>query len=133
MIKRKRRKRIKYKNEKLVGSFLVKNNIRFDKICIQANNRKYYPDYYISQINLIVEYNGAQHYKPVRFGNIPLEQAKENFEKQKIRDEQLRIFCNKNNIKLLEIDGRKYKGKLLSIFLANYFNNLILMIQNNLS
>ena len=38
-----------------------------------------------------------------------------NFEKQRQRDEYLRIYCRNNGIKLLEINGVEYKSyKLLN-------------------
>jgi predicted nucleic acid-binding Zn-ribbon protein len=59
-------------------------------------------DFYIKSINTIIEYNGIQHYEPVKhFGGI------EKFYRQKRIDEFVRSYCLRNNIKLLEVDGRK--------------------------
>lgn len=65
-----------------------------------------YPDFYleINKNKIIIEYNGEQHYKPVRFfGAITHEEAERDFDNQKIRDQNLRDYCNKNEIFLLEI------------------------------
>lgn len=109
------------KNEKLISKLLNNSNVIYKKITLKFNNRKCYPDFYLPKYNLIIEYNGDQHYKPIRFGNISKEEAIKQFEKQKIRDENLRIYCKENSTNLLEIDGRKY----VSIQLEKYINYLI--------
>jgi hypothetical protein len=67
------------------------------------NGRKYFVDFYFPYNNLIVEYNGKQHYEPVCFGGISKCNAIKRFEQQKVRDNELRIYCNNNDIKLIEI------------------------------
>ncbi len=115
----------KYKDETIVKDWLKSNEFIIEEVVIRANGRLYFPDFYISSKNIIIEYNGAQHYYPVRFGNMSIDIASLNFEKQKIRDEQMRQYCAKNNINLLEIDGRQYTGHKLVSFLENYFNNIV--------
>jgi hypothetical protein len=109
------------KNEKLVGKFLVNNNIEFIwhyKILISS--QKLFVDFYIESLNLIVEYNGLQHYQPVKFGSMTDEQVQVAFIKQKKRDKSLRKYCKQNDISLLEIDGRVYHGQNL----IKYLNTL---------
>jgi rubrerythrin len=53
--------------------------------------------------NIIIEYNGEQHYNLVRFGGISIDRAKNNLERQQNRDAKLREYCKQNNYKLLEI------------------------------
>lgn len=112
------------KNESIVREFLKTNNINTETIRIPVNILKQNarPDFYIPSMNLILEYNGEQHYKPVQFGGTSIENAKMNFEKQKVRDSQLREYCKNNNINLLEIDGRKYTNWKLIDYLYDYFN-----------
>jgi very-short-patch-repair endonuclease len=122
------------RNEKLVGKFLETHNISYEHIMIKANDRKYFPDFFIPSLNLIVEYNGIQHYRPIIFGKASATQqdsrvigqqlAEVNFAKQQIRDSELREYCAVNNINLLEIDGRKYKGDKLKEFLCEYFGEI---------
>lgn len=112
----------KFKNEKIVGDWLNKTNIKWNKICIKINGKRYYPDYFISLLNTVIEYNGDQHYRPVCFKGMSEEIAKNNFHKQLVRDEIMREYCKTNGLILLEIDGRKYKNKRLESFLHNYFN-----------
>src|SRR6266705_1796739 len=68
----------KGKNEKIVGNFLLDNNIHFEKIRIKLPISKDYalPDFYIPSMNLIIEYNGVQHYKITKFGGQTVEDAK---------------------------------------------------------
>lgn len=56
-------------------------------------------DFYLPDINLIIEMNGEQHYQPVEHFN-----TKDwTFEDQQIRDETLRAYCKTHKISLLEI------------------------------
>jgi len=111
-------------NESLIYNILIKNNIQFEyHKNIRYINKlfpKYFADFYFSHINTIVEYNGRQHYMPVCFGNISREQAILNLEKQKKRDIQLEQICKDNNIRLIWIDGRYYKGSKLENYLIDY-------------
>jgi predicted nucleic acid-binding Zn-ribbon protein len=113
----------KQKNEKLVAWFLDHHKIQYHKIKLEINGKKIFPDFYISDLNLIIEYNGIQHYQPISFGkcanNDPI--VIDNFVKQQQRDEYLRIYCKNNGIKLLEINGIEYKGLKLLDFLKKYF------------
>lgn len=111
------------KNEKEILQILIDNKCNFvyqqklQKINYLLPNFKV--DFYFPKINLIIEYNGLQHYKLVRFGGISEELAEINFIKQKNRDKILRETCIINNFNLLEIDGRKYFGPKLKKYLLN--------------
>jgi hypothetical protein len=88
---------------------LIKENIKYTyfephkKIVLE--HRKIIPDFYLEMRDkkIFIEYNGRQHYMPVTFNGRSEEAAKMCFEKQKIRDEQLREYCKENNFILLEI------------------------------
>lgn len=105
------------KNEKTVGQTLDLLGIKYLRPVINLNNRKYYPDFYIPSRNLMIEYNGIQHYQPTRFGSASSLDAERNFKKQQKRDDELRQYCAHQKIYLLEIDGRQYKGEHLRNFL----------------
>ena len=68
---------------------------------------------------IIIEYNGEQHYQPVKFGGISQERAEENFEKQKEHDNIKREFCKENDYNLLEIHYKDYGNinKIVSEYL----------------
>lgn len=121
----------KNKNEGIVWQFLTDNNIDFMyqyNVKLPINKRQSKIDFYIISLNLFIEYNGDQHYEPVTFGGSNLELAKKAFKKRQIRDHQLRDYCKTNNINLLEIDGRTFKGKKLEKYLYTYFFNILSMI-----
>jgi hypothetical protein len=109
------------KNERKIFNFLNDYSIKYEKIIIKNNKNKYYPDFYISELNLIIEYQGLQHYQPVRFGGRTIEAAEKAFIKQKERDEFIRKYCKINKINLLEIDGRIYTNNQLDDLLKWYF------------
>jgi hypothetical protein len=100
-------------NEKLVGEILREYGIIFERHprieCLREGQLyRMYPDFYISSLNVYIEYNGPQHYQPVRFGNIDWEQAEAKFIAQQTRDCLFQNYCDDNNIRLIWIDGRKY-------------------------
>lgn len=93
-----------FKTEKKVKHLLEKYNITFEHHKIfKFNDRKYYVDFYIPDKNLIIEYNGIQHYKPTTFGGITAQEANLNFIKQQQRDKELREYCKEHKISLFEI------------------------------
>ena len=90
--------------EKRIRLYLGNHKILFVRqhaITYQGNN--YRSDFYIPSKKLIIEYNGEQHYKPVkRFGGAKA------FHRQQKRDKNVRDYCKENNIKLLEISYLQY-------------------------
>jgi hypothetical protein len=112
-------------NETLIYNLLLNNNIYFKHNYDIRNINKGYDyrkvDFYIPDFNLIIEYNGEQHYQPVRFGNISQLEAEQQFDRQKQRDLYVNSICKLNNIKLIDIDGRIYKYNKL----INHISELI--------
>jgi hypothetical protein len=123
------------KNEKLTGIYL--KEILNQPI---AHNERYYykktknkAKYYfkidfatkIKNITYFIEYNGRQHYQPVRFNGMTKHNAAKKFKKQQLRDNKLRRYCKDNNIHLIEIDGRKYKEEKIKDYLISYFSNIL--------
>lgn len=90
------------------------------------NGRRYYPDFYlkIKDKQVIIEYNGAQHYKPVRFVGMNEKDPFLTFKKQKIRDKQLRDYCKINDILLLEIPYYWKHDKVIEE-LKSFIKNII--------
>lgn len=90
------------KGEAEVIKYLKKRNIKFKKEykirCNTEFQKNVYIDFYIPSMNTFIEYNGAQHYKPVElFG------GEAQFKRQVLRDNWVREYCKKKNIKLIEI------------------------------
>ena len=113
----------KHKNEKIISKTLKEHNIKFElhkdirKINI-LEKRRCGVDFYISDQNLIIEYNGGQHYFPVTWGVLSKERAEINFAKQQERDVYIKNFCQDSNIQLLVIDGRIYKNNILQEYIS---------------
>ena len=82
----------KYLNEKNIES---EQQYTFEGLEMK---RKLKCDFYLPSYNLIIEYNGIQHYEPrEQFG------GEKGFKRVQISDKLKREFCLKNNIRLLEI------------------------------
>jgi hypothetical protein len=124
-----------FKNEKLVGNLLEIYNISFRRhVNVMPNitnkRRGIFIDFYLSDINIIIEYNGAQHYQPVCFGGMNDDKAEKQFYSQQERDRKLQKYCNDNNITLIWIDGRKYRGQKLEKYIRE---NIIPLLQTKLT
>lgn len=91
----------KYIGESLVYQFLKNNNVTFVtqhkfKDCVDKKELVF--DFYLPELNMCIEYNGKQHYMPIKFfGGEP------RYQKQLLHDEIKREYCKNNNITLIEI------------------------------
>ena len=114
------------KNEKLVATILQNSNIPFERhkrIKHINDGGDVLVDFCINS-GAIIEYNGEQHYRPVCFGGISLEEAQKKYEKQSRRDNNLTTYCCENNIKLIYIDGREYVNSKLQQFMFDLIEEL---------
>lgn len=60
-------------------------------------------DFYISSLDLGIEYDGKHHFEPVRFGGMSLEKAKECLKKQQKNDCRKEKLCKKYGYRLVRI------------------------------
>ena len=107
------------KGEKIVANFLKLNNIQFikEKKFNNCKNKYHLPfDFYLPRYNILIEYDGEQHEKPINFNGISNEMAELNFQKIKYNDNIKNKYANDNNIKLIRIS---YKLENLEEFLKN--------------
>ena len=75
-------------------------------------------DIYIPSINLCIEYDGQQHFEPIKkFGGV------ENFKLIKTRDEIKNRYCIDNDVNLLRIKYTNYK--ILEDVLSNFFKEYV--------
>lgn len=65
-------------------------------------------DFYLPELNLCIEVDGEQHYKPSKFSNITTKEAIENFKDRQKKDLQKNEFCSKKGIKLLRISYKSF-------------------------
>lgn len=98
------------KGESNIRLYLQKHNINFIYQFRFEDCRIVYPlpfDFAIfdgkGKLILLIEFDGKQHYKPVRFKGIPEDEAIKNFNKTKKRDKVKDDYCKNNKIKLLRI------------------------------
>ena len=106
--------------EKLVELVLVENNIvfetqkKFDNLKLKSNLSY---DFYLPEYKVLIEYQGEQHYKPIKYfgGN-------EAFQKQQVIDNKKREYAKDNGLTLIEIPytNRTYK-KVKDIVFKNLF------------
>lgn len=83
---------IQYEKEKTFDGCVYKNKLRFD--------------YYIPILNCVIEYDGAQHFRPVKFS--AHQDADESYSRNVIRDKIKNDFCESNNIKIIRIPYYQY-------------------------
>ena len=100
----------KYKGEKIIGHYLIKNDIKYtqdktyadckgDENCLRF-------DFHLTDLNVLIEYNGIQHYEMVNFKtNIS------DFDRQQRYDSIKKEYCFKTNIRLIII---KYDENILN-------------------
>lgn len=95
-----------YTGEKEIENILLKYNIEYNmqysyNDCKCTNPLPF--DFYLPDYNILIEYDGLQHYKPVNFGGISNNRALDNFITTKIHDTMKTIYAKDNNIKLIRI------------------------------
>ena len=89
------------KGELAISKYLDDNYINYKtqytfKGCKQK--RKLPFDFYLPKLNIVIEYQGVQHYEPVEhFGGV------KDFNLRKIRDDVKEKYCKQNNIRIIKI------------------------------
>ena len=90
------------KGEKLIRNILEKNNIKFIEQKTFNNcrnpitNKLLIFDFYLQELNIIIEYDGIQHSRPVdHFGGVV------QFKKQQLNDLMKDQYCDINNISMI--------------------------------
>lgn len=83
--------------ERKILSFLDKNHIKYEYQKRVENTRLHF-DFYLEDYNLVIEFNGKQHYEPIEiFG------GEKRFLQQQTYDNEKEKYCKNNNISLLII------------------------------
>ena len=108
--------------EKLISEFLDENFIKYEqqKKFIDCKNKLQLKfDFYISDFNIIIEYDGIQHYKPIEFFG---GQQRFNYE-LKLRNIK-ENYCEKNGIKLIKISyNDNINDILINLISSEYVHN----------
>lgn len=66
-----------------------------------ANGHHY--DWYIKELNLIIELHGTQHYKATAFGAMSYEEKQRNFYRQQDRDNSKKTIALEHGVSYIEI------------------------------
>lgn len=112
-----------YKNEGLVKKLLLKyfkdwKIIPNKKIwdTYKGYTHKRYCDFWMEKegAKVMIEYDGVQHYKPVRFNGITFKKANKLFKDTKLKDRLDSKFCKDNNILLYRIKYTVDKEKFVN-------------------
>lgn len=88
----------KSKGEIIIAKFLTNHNIIFHKEFIFPDLPLLRFDFYIPDKNVIIEYDGQQHFEAIELWG-----GEENFLKTKERDKIKNLYCISNNINLIRI------------------------------
>lgn len=92
--------------EREIGKILTKHNIAYKTqfYFTDCKDQKVLPfDFYLIDYNILIEYDGEQHYRPVNFGGIDDEEAYKNFKTTQLHDKIKTEYCNSHNIPLIRI------------------------------
>lgn len=91
---------------KSISQYLKEHDIvyeaeyRFDDC---ADERQLPFDFYLPELNTAIEYDGEQHFGPVRFGQYTEDIALEKFEQAQKHDAIKNKYCETHNINLIRI------------------------------
>ena len=102
--------------ELFIQSYLENINIDFipQKVfsdCKNKNNTCYlYFDFYLPYYNMIIEYDGQQHFEPIKIWG-----GEEKLKRQQENDEIKNQYCKNNNINLVRIPYTKNKEEIIQI------------------
>lgn len=87
-----------------IQQFLEKNEIEYkSEYTIFIGDNYYRYDFYLPHYNLFIEYDGQQHYEPVRFHGDNIEDNMNEYKKIQEHDKIKNRYCEENNINLLRI------------------------------
>ena len=92
--------------ESKIGEILQQHKINYIPQYSFSDCRDQRPlpfDFYLLDYNILVEYDGEQHYRPVNFGGISDKEAQENLKTVQLHDQIKTNYCKEKNIPLIRI------------------------------
>ena len=102
-----------------IAHILENLNIRYQsEFTAVIDQHKLRFDFYLPSYNLMIEYDGEQHYWPVNFGGWNQEQLQREFLKIQQYDQLKTAYCADNNINLLRIPY--WENKNIETIISNY-------------
>ena len=109
--------------EKRIERWLKEHHYKFirQKRYADCKDKRKLPyDFYLPDYNILIEYDGEQHFRVVRFNEMDWYDAVENFKRIKKHDRIKNRYANKNNIPLLRIEYWNFK--IIELILDSLFN-----------
>jgi len=95
---------------KKVEEYLIAHGVPFTKEktfsgCVSAAGKRLRFDYFLPSLNVCVEFDGRQHYEPMRFGSRQTgEDAERALERLQENDRTKDLWCAEHGIQLIRID-----------------------------
>lgn len=89
------------KGEKEIGLLLDSYKIKYvrqKRFCDCRDTRQLPFDFYLPDFNVVIEYNGKQHYEPIEYFG-----GENSFKIQQLHDKIKKDYCENNNIRFLSI------------------------------
>ena len=108
------------KGEKSIRHWLEDQKIEYvyQKTFDDCKDKKVLPfDFYLPDHNILIEYDGEQHFEPIDFAGRGEEWALQQLKITQRHDNIKNIYCQQNNIRLLRIPYFKNVEEELNIFL----------------
>lgn len=112
----------------ITGSLVLQGYRQFD--WLKTTGGRLEIDIWVPEFKLAVEYDGAQHFKPVRFGGVSEKKAKENFKKQQKRDRAKNNKIYKHKDDVLFFVRFSYKEYITKEYVIEKLNKVGLCIDN---
>ena len=94
-------------SDRILKGFSAYQEVPVADLCPDYPGRHYF-DWYIEELNLVVELHGQQHYKVVNRGNIAYALAQRDFQEIKGRDAQKKAAALAAGYRYLEISYKEY-------------------------
>lgn len=87
---------------------------------VDCKDKKELPfDFYLLDYNILIEYDGQQHFEPIDFAGKGEEWATQHFLKVQLHDNIKTQYCNSKNIRLLRIPYFENTNQMLDNYLLN--------------
>jgi hypothetical protein len=93
--------------DSLLKAFSCYQEVPVKDLCPEYSDNHYF-DWYIQELNMIVELHGAQHYSVVNYGNIGYEDAIREFNNIQKRDSQKKEAAKQKGMTYVEISYKEY-------------------------
>jgi hypothetical protein len=113
------------KGENKILDFLKKYNIQYEpQYFVKINEKNYFFDFYLKAYNIIIEFDGKQHFQPIKlFG------GQNGFQKIIHNDNIKNKYCYDNNINLIRIPYYDFNNiddiLIKKLFLGNIYDSHI--------